>query len=220
MKIYYQDSDIIVCKKEYGVSSQGHSGENMIDLLTEVCGTTPFVVHRLDITTEGVMVYALNEKSASLLSSQIANRTLEKHYLAVVHGVPEKSGEMTDLLWHDRYSNKSFVCATKKPSAKEARLEFSCLESIPYEDESLSLVKIHLLTGRTHQIRAQFSSRSFYLYGDGKYGAKDNDKIALFAHSLAFFHPRTGKRLAFSDLPSGRIWSRFSMLKASQEDSL
>lgn len=213
MRIFYQDKDIIVCEKEYGISSQKSDGANMIDIIAELTGTAVFPVHRLDITTSGIMVYALNEKSASSLCAQVASRELEKEYLAIAHGETPEACEMVDLLYHDRLSNKSFVVKSKRAGAKEARLELSTLERCTLDGGVLSLVKIRLHTGRTHQIRVQLSSRSHPLYGDGKYGARDNDKIALYSHSVAFFHPKTHKKMRFEALPASGAWDLFTKMR-------
>ncbi len=212
MKILYSDNDIAVCEKDYGVSSQKSGGENMIDSLSSILKKEVYVVHRLDITTTGLIVYALNQESASSLSAQVSNRTLEKEYFAICHGHTDESGEMIDFLFHDSLRNKSFVRPAKRGGAKEARLEFCTLGRGFLGEAELSLLKIHLITGRTHQIRAQLSSRAFPLYGDGKYGAKDNDKIALHSCYLSFTHPKTGKKMEFRSLPSldvSRAWGVF-----------
>ncbi len=211
MRIFYQDDDIIVCEKEYGISSQKSDGANMLDIIASLTGREPFVVHRLDITTTGIMVYALNQKSASELSRQIAERTFKKTYLAVVHGECEDEGEMVDMLYHDRLKNKSFVVG-KRAGAKEAILDFTTLQRATIDNMALSLVHIRLHTGRTHQIRAQFASRSHPLYGDGKYGAHDNAKIALYSHSIELFHPKTKRKMVFDALPSGDIWEEFASI--------
>ena len=213
MKTLYIDKDIIVCEKPYGVSSQASNAESMLDLIATEHGIIPFVVHRLDVTTTGVMVYALNEKSASHLSAQVAGRELEKEYLAIVHGKTDAFGEMRDYLYHDRHINKSFIADKARRGVKEARLEYKTLAYL--EDKGLSLVKIKLLTGRTHQIRVQLSSRGFSLYGDGKYGAKDNDKIALHSHSIAFKHPQDSKFMTFSSFPPNTsAWAFFDNIEA------
>lgn len=215
MKILYLDNDIAVCEKDYGVASQKSGGENMIDILSCEIGKEVFPVHRLDITTTGLIVYALNQKSASSLCAQVTNRTLEKEYFALVHGKVEDEGEMVDFLFHDSLKNKSFVRATKKGGAKEAKLEFRTLGRGFFEEKELSLVKIHLITGRTHQIRVQFASRSFPLFGDGKYGAKDNDKIALHSAYLSFVHPTTNKKMEFRSLPSSTACSAWGVFDFS-----
>ena len=207
IEIYYNDSDIVVCEKQYGVSSQKSNGENMVDMLSRQLNCEIYPVHRLDTTTTGLMVFAKTEKSASILSSQIANRDFDKYYLAICHGKMENSGKMQDFLYHDRIKNKSFVVESKRKGSKEAILEYEKIA----ENESLALVKIHLLTGRTHQIRVQFSSRGNMLYGDGKYGAKDNDRIALHSHILELTHPSTKEKMRFVSIPYGRAWSSFEI---------
>ena len=199
IKIYYQDKDIVICEKPYGVSSQKSSGDNMVDMLEKELGCAIYPVHRLDTTTTGLIVFAKNEKSAGVLSNDVANRKLDKHYLAICHGCVDKTGKMQDFLYHDRIKNKSFVVESKRKGSKEAILEY---ELLAYdEDKDLSLVKIHLLTGRTHQIRVQFASRGNMLYGDGKYGSRANGKIALHSHILELYHPVTREKIAVKSIP-------------------
>lgn len=212
MKVFYRDDDIIVCEKEYGISSQKSDGANMLDIIAELTGREPFVVHRLDITTTGIMVYALNQKSASELSRQIQERTFKKSYLAIVHGSTEDGGEMVDMLYHDRLKNKSFVAKSRRSGAKEARLDYTTLQRATIDGKELSLVHIRLHTGRTHQIRVQFASRSHPLYGDGKYGAHDKAKIALYSHSIELLHPKTKRKMVFDALPDGDIWDTFASI--------
>ena len=213
IKIYFEDEHLVVCEKPYGVMSQSGNGSNMPQLLSEQLNTKILPVHRLDTTTTGLIIYAKTEKIAGLLSAQIANGDLDKHYLAVCHGRLKSSGEMTDYLYHDKLKNKSFVTKSERKGSKLAKLEFCTLGGTFLNEKELSLVKIHLLTGRTHQIRVQFSSRGNMLYGDGKYGAKDNDKIALHSHMLSFTHPITKEKLAIASMPEGKIWEQFNELK-------
>ena len=215
IKIYFEDEHIVVCEKPYGIMSQVGNGSNMPQLLSEQLNTKIYPVHRLDTTTTGLIIYAKSEKMAGLLSTRIANGDLDKYYLAVCHGKTQEGGEMTDYLYHDKLKNKSFVVKSERKGARLARLEFCTLGGTFLNEKELSLVKIHLLTGRTHQIRVQFASRGNMLYGDGKYGAKDNDKIALHSHSLEITHPITNQKMTFTSLPEGGIWERLqSKLKS------
>lgn len=207
IKIYYNDNEIVVCEKPYGVSSQKSGGENMVDMLREQLLCDIFPVHRLDTTTTGLIVFAKNEKSSATLSLDIASRRFEKKYLAVCHGILKEKGKIESLLFHDRLKNKSFVVDTKRKGAKEAILEYTPLGF--NAERELTLLKIKLLTGRTHQIRVQLSSRGNPLYGDGKYGARDNAKIALHSHVLELFHPITREKMCFKSLPKGEIWELF-----------
>ena len=118
-----------------------------------------------------------------------------KEYVAMVHGTPPEKGDWTDLLWKDSAKNKVFVVKRERKGVKKARLEFTRLS-----EGECSLVHIRLHTGRSHQIRVQFSSRGFPLVGDHKYGARDNTPAPmLFSCSLRF--PHGGKEVCFEALP-------------------
>ena len=203
MLILYEDKHIVVCRKERGLLSQQDSkgGTNMIDLLSEECKSEIYPVHRLDKDVGGVMVYAKTQKAAASLSQQVADRTFIKLYLALVHSSPEEEkGTMEDLLFFDKSKNKSFTVKKERRGVKKALLEYECIET----KEEKTLVKIKLHTGRTHQIRVQFASRKIPLYGDRRYGARDEEKtIALWSYFIEFDHPSTKQRLHFELLPEG-----------------
>ena len=199
--VIYKDEEIIVCVKPYGVSSQASGGENMVDMLKGECGGEIYPVHRLDTQTTGLMVFARTEKSAAHLSRQVAERVMEKEYLCLCHGDVENSGKMVDFLYHDRLKNKSFAVKTKRAGAKEAILEFTRISEKSLGECRLNLVRVKLLTGRTHQIRAQFATRGCPLYGDGKYGAKDNAKIHLHSAYISFLHPVSGAKMECDNEP-------------------
>lgn len=209
LTIYYNDNQIVICEKPYGVSSQKSGGDNMVDMLKNQLECEIYPVHRLDTTTTGLIVFAKTEKSASILSRDISDHNFEKQYLTICHGKIDKKGEMHDLLFHDRIKNKSFVVDTKRKGSKEAILEYEKIAES--QEKALSLVKIRLLTGRTHQIRAQLASRGNMLYGDGKYGAKDNDKIALHSYMLELKHPITREKISIKSIPQGEIWKEFKI---------
>lgn len=204
MKILYNDEDIAVIVKPYGVSSQTSEGENVPKLLEQELKKQPFVVHRLDRTTGGVMVYALNSRSAARLSRQITDNKFKKEYLAVISGtLEENSGTMTDLLYYDRQKNKSYVVKKERKGVKKAVLSFEVLKAFTLNDTTYSLLKISLETGRTHQIRVQFASRGFPLCGDRRYGSKENfNNISLWAHTLSFIHPKTNKLITYTAEPN------------------
>ena len=200
MKILFEDKSIIVCVKPVGVLSQEGGDKSMVSLIQEHLKTDApvYVVHRLDRLTGGVMVYAKSNKAASDLSTQFANKTVEKEYLAVVKGEPEDADRLEDILFFDRSKNKSFVVKKERKGAKTAILTYEKLE----QKEEFALIKIRLQTGRTHQIRVQFGSRKMPLLGDGKYGGTDNRcTLALWCHSLCFNHPITKERLCFTENP-------------------
>ena len=197
MHIIFEDENIVVCRKERGVLSQRDSkgAKNMIDMLEEHCKAEIYPIHRLDKDVGGVMVYAKNSTGAAELSKQVAERSFDKIYLARVHSCPEQQqGRMEDLLFFDRGKNKSFVVKKERRGVKKAVLEYECLRK---ENDS-TVVKVKLLTGRTHQIRVQFASRKMPLFGDRRYGANDEEKhIALWSHSISFSHPATGEKMHF-----------------------
>ncbi len=207
MEILYDNSQITVCIKPHGTESQGDGKNSLITMLKEHYSSEDiYPVHRLDTVTSGVMVYARTRKAAAELSRQITENKFEKIYLALVHGTPEPSkGIMEDFLFKDSKKNKSFVVKRERKGVKKASLEYEVLES---RDDGLSLVKIKLHTGRTHQIRVQFASRKHPVYGDGKYGASDGiPYIALFSYSLTFTDPEDGISKTFSKSPTRDISS-------------
>lgn len=210
MEILYRDQYLTVCiKPPQLLSEQTPNGDGLADLVAKENGGYVGVVHRLDRGVGGVMVYANTPEAAAALSSAVQSRGMEKEYLAVLHGIPaEREGTLRDLLFHDRRLNKSFAVERKRAGVKEAILDYVLQKSEEIEPYGmLSLVRVRLHTGRTHQIRVQFSSRKNPLLGDGKYGASgDKCPIALFSAHLAFPHPKDGKRMCFDALPTGGIW--------------
>ena len=215
MKILFEDKFIAVCVKPAGIVSQStDGGKDMISLLNahfEQNGekAKAYPVHRLDRETAGVMVYAKSSKAAAALSKQIEQNTIKKHYYAVVQGVPgEKSGVLKDLLFRDKQKNKTYVVKRERKGVREASLEYEVVG----ENDGKALLDILLHTGRTHQIRVQFSSRKMPLYGDGKYGG-GSGKLALFAHTLEFIHPVSGEKISLSEKPDTEEypWNEFDI---------
>ena len=209
MEIFYQDEHLIVVYKPYGVLSEAHESKpNLPALLGEEIGARAYPVHRLDRTTQGLMVYAKTEEAARRLSAMLQNGGIEKTDLAVIEGKPaEKEGKLTDLLFFDRRKNKSFVVKRERNGIKRAELDYTVLSTGEIDGNAVSLVKIRLLTGRTHQIRVQFASRKMPLVGDRRYGSRiSDDEIALCSAELSFKHPFTGEALAFRYEPKQEIF--------------
>ena len=205
--ILYKDASVIVCLKRPGELSQaGKAGErSLLAALEEEHGGTIYPVHRLDREAAGVMVYARTKRAAAALSAAIQEHKMEKEYICIVRGIPaEESGEYSDLLLHDKQRNKTFVVNRMRGGVKEARLTYRVLASA----QEHSLVRVALQTGRTHQIRVQFSSRRTPLVGDGKYGGGSGE-LALWSCRLAFPHPETGEPLVFERMPTGGVWTEF-----------
>ena len=205
MEFLYQDKRVVVCLKPSGVLSTDEPG-GMPDLVREALGEPKGcvrTVHRLDRVVGGVMVLARSARAASELSAQVRGDDFQKTYLAVVHGTPEPAcGTFTDLLLRDTARRITRVVSEPEKGTQEAVLDYETLAS----KDGLSLVRITLHTGRTHQIRVQFSSRNLPLVGDKKYGLDPDDcTIALWSHALSFRHPESGEPLSFS-APPPAIW--------------
>lgn len=203
MEFLYQDKYVVVCQKEPGLLSEHTpNGDGLPDLIAKELGIAPddvYVVHRLDRTTGGLMVFARDKKTAAHLSAEIQAGRFTKEYLTLCEG-ETISETMVDQLYFDRGRNQSFV-VKKRPGAKEAVLHNTVLAVLdsPYpEVDKVSLCRVKLDTGRTHQIRVQFASRKHPLVGDRKYGAKCHTKdCTLWSAHLAFTHPN-GKMLDFT----------------------
>ncbi len=210
MNILYQDKRILVAIKPSGVLSTDEAG-GMPQLLRAHLGDEHAcirTVHRLDAAVSGVMVFARSAKAATLLSQQIREHRFEKEYLAVVHGAPPQHGTLSDLLVRDKARRMTLVASAMDKGVQEAKLSYEVLARC----EGFSLVKVRLHTGRTHQIRVQFSSRGWPLAGDRKYGVDEESfPIALWSHRIAFLHPESGEAMDFSCPPPDRPpWDRFS----------
>ena len=191
MDILFSDRNIAVIVKPLGLDSE----HEVPAALKEALGGEIFPIHRLDKNVGGVMVFARTKQAAASLSKAVQEGTMVKEYVAQVHGTPPESGDWTDLLFKDSTKNKVFVVKKERRGVKKARLEFRRLP----EGET-SLVRIRLHTGRSHQIRVQFSSRGFPLVGDRKYGGRDDIPAPmLFSCKLTF--PYGKKILEFEQLP-------------------
>lgn len=201
MEILYQDSHILVCIKPPRVLSTDEPG-GLPELVREALDDPSAdvrTVHRLDRVVSGLMVLARNASAASELSRQIREGSFQKEYLAVLHGCPEApQGTLRDLLLRCKQERKTYVVDHMEKGVQEAVLNYRVLN----RTNSLSRISIQLVTGRTHQIRAQFSSRNLPLVGDRKYSLLEDDcEIALWSHRIGFCHPASGQWMTFSQEP-------------------
>lgn len=214
LEILYEDNHLIVVVKPVGVLSQADNTKDM-DMLTLIkyylrdryqkSGNVYLgLVHRLDRMTGGVMVFAKTSKAASRLSKQIQNKIFQKKYYAIVQGNLKEDGKLIDYLIKDEKERKAYI--GNKNSGKLAELEYHIVKQIQNE----TLVDIKLLTGRYHQIRAQFSHLGYPLVGDTLYG-NSNQKlpIKLYAYEISFNHPITNETLVFHALPTDYYWQPF-----------
>lgn len=211
LKVIYEDNHIIVVEKPVNIPSQADKTGD-IDLLTMVKqyikekyqkpGNVYLgLVHRLDRPVGGVMVFAKTSKAAARLSNQVREKQFEKTYLTIVNGKMEQNtGTLEDYLYKDERNNKSKVVPEGTKNSKLAILDYEVLKYAPELD--LSVLKIHLHTGRHHQIRVQLSSRNHSIYGDQKYGGRGHGKqITLWAYELKFYHPITNEQITFHSIP-------------------
>ena len=211
MEILFEDKHVIVAVKPRGVLSEHHVSEACMPRLLADSGEV-YPVHRLDRAVGGVMVYAKTKKAAATLSAAIQRGDLVKEYTAIVAGeLTSAEGELRDYLFKDAAQNKSFVVSSARKGAKEAILRYRVQDTCTYEDNVLTRVQITLMTGRSHQIRVQFASRSHPLIGDGKYGSRYKAQYpALFATTLSFPHPVSGEMMRFSTpFPRDFPWDLF-----------
>ncbi len=209
MNVLYNDENILAAVKPSGLVSEASCPDSFPDRLsaylseTEKKPTKLYAVHRLDKDTEGIIVYAKDPATAAALSKQITDKKWTKIYTAMLCGIPEKESDtLCDLLFYDRTRSKSFVVKRERRGVKAASLTYRTLNIS--SDEKRSTVSVELHTGRTHQIRVQFASRSLPLCGDRKYGAtaEFGSKLCLCASSLSFPHPKTGEAIHFEITPA------------------
>ena len=172
MEILLENNAYWIVRKPAGIVSEQNSGKGLADLLAAQNGGYAGVIHRLDREVSGVMVYAKTPDAAAKLSSLVADRRLKKEYLAAVAGaLAEPAGELRDLLYYDRAKNKVFIARKQRKGVKEAVLRYRT-EAVLEADGigKVSLVAVEPITGRTHQIRAQFAARGHAIIGDRRYG--------------------------------------------------
>ena len=228
-EILYEDDQILVCHKPAGVPVQTKKigTQDMESILKNYlfihsshhAGHKPpylAVIHRLDQPVSGILVFARTPAAAKNLNQQLQNDQFEKYYQAVVCGSLPDSGTLTDYLVKDGRTNTSRICSKNTPGAKKAVLSYEILETS--EVTGLSVVQIHLGTGRHHQIRVQLAHMGCPIVGDTKYnpsapdagnssasggirrersGQQDKQELMLCAYKLSFLHPRTKEKMCF-----------------------
>lgn len=206
--VLFENDFYVVCQKPSGVLSEDGKTPGMPTLLSP--DKPLLTVHRLDKEVGGVTVYAKLGKAAARLSEEMQNGSFVKEYYAVVEGFAEQSGRWEDLLFKDSSKNKSFVVKRERKGVKKAILNFERIATAKFEDKDLSLVKIKLETGRTHQIRVQFSHRKHPVFADKKYGSGFNGEFGLFLKKIGFVCPETDQYREFSlPFPEANPWNLF-----------
>ncbi len=206
IEIIKQTPSYVVCVKPRGVLSESAPDGNGMPELLAAALSLPCVypVHRLDVTTAGMMVYATTKPAAAALSAAVTDHRFRKTYLALCEDVPEPAaGAMEDELFFDRRKKQSFVVNRPRNGTKPARLTYRVVETRVVADRPCALCEVELETGRTHQIRVQFASRRHPLLGDKKYGARiPYHGLSLWCRALSFPDPDTGETVSFAlDMP-------------------
>lgn len=231
-QILFEDQDIIVVYKPAGVATQtAKVGQK--DMVSEVknhirkaAGATgkkePYLalIHRLDQPVEGVLVMGKTPEAAAHLNKQLTEHMIDKYYLAAVYGkAPCQSATVVDYLMKDEKTNLSRIVDSEVDGAKKSVLEFEVAKEIEKDEQMLSMLDIHLITGRHHQIRVQMSGAGIPLLGDQKYGSEEAvslskqlgiRNVALCSYKLSFLHPKTNERVSFEVEPKGSWYRLFS----------
>ena len=203
LNIVYEDENILLVDKRPGLAVHPHDGaeygRTLIDQIQaylyqkhewrprEENAFTPALCNRIDRNTGGIVIAAKTAETLRVMNQKIKDRELDKRYLAIVEGTPKpKEGSLKGYLFKDAVKNRVYVTDTPKPGAKSCQTNYKVLDS----RNGLSLVECELITGRTHQIRAQFAHAGHPLLGDGKYGKLDKrfDRTyqALYSYKLTF----------------------------------
>ena len=225
LNIIYEDKDILVCFKPAGIATQtaSLSSQDMVSLIKNYLAKqtkekSPYVgvIHRLDQPVSGLLVFAKNKKSAAILSKEIQDGTANKDYVACCSGILEnKKGKLVHYIMKDPVTKlvktldeNVFLGLQEKKREESCSYKKSILTyEVEKEEDNSSIIRVHLQTGRFHQIRAQFSNIGNSLLGDVKYGSsvskelsmkKRINKIALCANHLVLKHPVTGKEMEFT----------------------
>lgn len=217
LRILFEDEHLIAVVKPYGVLSQGN--ENTKSLCSDLGDylkakgerAEVFVIHRLDKTTGGVMVFAKTKDASAKMSALVQSGKFHKIYYAVVEGkLSSQTGELSDLLYHDKAKNKTYVVKRERKGVKQAKLCYTSCGEAEYDGCVVTKVEVLLLTGRTHQIRVQFASRNHALVGDRKYGSAIKAKnIALWSHEISFTHPFTHELVKITAEPENEVFDVF-----------
>ena len=219
--ILYEDEDVAVVDKPCGMVVHPAAGNESgtlvnallyaMDSLSGIGGVKrPGIVHRLDKDTSGLLMVAKNDMAHVSLSDQLRERTMEKHYLAVVDGVMKEPHGLVDKpIARSKKDRKKMAI---NPEGRDALTEWTLVENL----KNAALLDVHIMTGCTHQIRVHMQSLHHPVAGDPIYGAKNGVKVPrlmLHAHTLAFDHPRTGERMHFQADPPEEFMKALGKLK-------
>ncbi len=216
LEILYEDEDILVCYKPAGIATQTSkaSEQDMVSLIRNYLvakGQEPYVgvIHRLDQPVEGILVFGKNAAASAILSKELKEYSFAKHYLAIVtrESIPDE-GVLEDYIVKDGKKSRAMIVDASNPRAKRAVLSYRKVGQV----DNLCLLRVKLETGRFHQIRVQFASRTAPILGDVKYGGTKNEAgLCLCAYRLHFTHPVTEEAMGFTIRPKNASFDAFSL---------
>ena len=214
LSIVYEDEHVLLVDKRPGIAVHPHDGaeygRTLIDHILSYLyqkkdwlpraenAFTPALCNRIDRNTGGIVIAAKTAEALRVLNQKIKDREMDKRYFAIVEGTPKpREGSLKGYLFKDAKKNRVFVTDTPQPGAKTCQTNYKVLAS----GNGLSLVECQLITGRTHQIRAQFAHAGHPLLGDGKYGKLDKrferNIQALYSYKLTFTFTTDAEGLAY-----------------------
>lgn len=220
-RILYEDNHLIIVNKLPGEIVQGDKTgdvtlcEDIKDYLKQKYNKPGNVYlgipHRLDRPTSGIVVYCKTEKALTRMNQAFKDGKVDKTYLAITdHGLTEKRGRLEHYIYRDSNKNKSFAYKTEKPGTQLALLEFQEVD----QSDRYTLLAIHLLTGRHHQIRAQLAACGVHIKGDLKYGSprsNSDGSICLHSYLISFEHPVTKEKIKVkAPVPQSALWDYFA----------
>ncbi|MDR2191905.1 MAG: RluA family pseudouridine synthase [Endomicrobium sp.] len=203
LDIIYEDDDILVVNKRHGIvthPSYGHPSGTLLNAVSAYSqgNFVPYLVHRLDKDTSGLIIFAKNEKAKISVSKQLQNRAVRKTYLAAVKGIiAENRGRIEAPLGRSPKNRK--IMSVNPTAKKMAITEFKVVS----RKEDYTLLEIRIITGRTHQIRSHMKYINHPVVGDVQYGGpetidgKTYTRQMLHAYNIIFTHPRTCKEISF-----------------------
>ena len=222
LNILYEDTHILLVDKRPGLAVHPHDGaeygRTLIDHIQsylyqkrewrprEENAFTPALCNRIDRNTGGIVIAAKTAEALRVMNQKIKDRELDKRYLAIVEGTPKpREGSLKGYLFKDAKKNRVFVTDTPQAGSKSCQTNYKVLTS----NDGLSLVECELITGRTHQIRAQFAHAGHPLLGDGKYGKLnkrfDRSYQALYSYKLSFCFTTEAGSLEYLNCKSFRV---------------
>ena len=238
LDVVYEDENILLVSKQAGILCHDDDGSDYSSLILRIHAYLhekgewrpheensfrPALCNRIDRNTSGIVIAAKNAESLRIINEKIKRREIDKYYLAVVHGTPKpQSGRLDGYIFKDSVKNIVLVTKDRRPGSKTAAAEYKTIAT----DGTLSLLECRLITGRTHQIRAQLAHIGHPLLGDGKYGSERRNKHygekhqALCSYKLVFSFITDAGALQYLDKSTFRLYNIHFVEKYFPEASL